>query len=103
LLLLFLGVLNTAFAVTLYLRGLHLIKAQEAAVLAYFEPASAVVFGYLLLAQQPTLITIAGGLLILVAGVCCSLKSRAGDAQGLILLRNVDQRRDKPTVKNMVR
>jgi drug/metabolite transporter (DMT)-like permease len=75
LLLLFLGVLNTAFAVTLYLRGLHLIKAQEAAVLAYFEPASAVVFGYLLLAQQPTLITIAGGLLILVAGYVVASKA----------------------------
>lgn len=68
LLLLVLGVLNTAFAVTLYLRGLHLVKAQEAAVLTYFEPASAVGFGYLLLAQQPTLTTIAGGLLILSAG-----------------------------------
>ncbi|MFB0501404.1 MAG: DMT family transporter [Candidatus Bathyarchaeia archaeon] len=66
--LLVLGVLNTAFAVTLYLRGLRLIKAQEAAVLTYFEPASAVGFGYLLLAQQPTLTTIAGGLLILSAG-----------------------------------
>jgi len=75
LLLLFLGVLNTAFAVTLYLRGLHLIKAQEAAVLAYFEPASAVVFGYLLLAQQPTLTTIAGGLLILAAGYVVASKA----------------------------
>jgi len=68
LLLLVLGVFNTAFAVTLYLSALRLIKAQEAAVLTYFEPASAVGFGYLLLAQQPTLTTIAGGLLILSAG-----------------------------------
>jgi len=67
LLLLFQGVFNTAFAVTLYLKGLRLIKAQEAAVLTYFEPASAVGFGYLLLAQQPTPTTIAGGLLILAA------------------------------------
>jgi drug/metabolite transporter (DMT)-like permease len=68
LLLLVLGVFNTAFAVTLYLSALRLIKAQEAAVLTYFEPASAVGLGYLLLAQQPTLTTIAGGLLILSAG-----------------------------------
>jgi drug/metabolite transporter (DMT)-like permease len=68
LLLLFLGVFNTAFAVTLYLKGLRLIKAQEAAVLTYIEPTSAVGFGYLVLNQQPTLAMIAGGLLILVAG-----------------------------------
>lgn len=68
LLLLFLGVFNTAFAVTLYLRGLRLIKAQEAAVLTYIEPTSAVGFGYLVLNQQPTLTMIAGGLLILLAG-----------------------------------
>ncbi len=75
LLLLLLGVFNTAFAVTLYLRGLRLIKAQEAAVLTYFEPASAVGFGYLLLAQQPTLTTIAGGLLILSAGYVVASKT----------------------------
>jgi len=68
LLLLFLGVFNTALAVTLYLKGLRLIKAQEAAVLTYFEPTSAVVFGYLVLNQQPTLTMIAGGLLIILAG-----------------------------------
>jgi len=74
-LLLLLGVFNTAFAVTLYLRGLRLIKAQEAAVLTYFEPASAVGFGYLLLAQQPTITTIAGGLLMLLAGYVVASKT----------------------------
>jgi len=77
LLLLLLGVFNTAFAVTLYLRGLSLIKAHEAAVLTYIEPASAVGFGYLLLAQQPTPTMIAGGLLILSAGYIVA--SRTGE------------------------
>lgn len=75
LLLLLLGVFNTAFAVTLYLRGLRLIKVQEAAVLTYFEPASAVGFGYLLLAQQPTPTMIVGGLLILSAGYVVASKT----------------------------
>ncbi|MCW4021246.1 MAG: DMT family transporter [Candidatus Bathyarchaeota archaeon] len=75
LLLLILGVFNTAFAVTLYLRGLRLIKAQEAAVLTYIEPASAVGFGYLLLAQQPTPTMIVGGLLILSAGYIVASKT----------------------------
>ena len=67
-LLLLMGVFNTAFAVTLYLRGLGMIKAQKAVVFTYLEPASAVVFGFLFLAQPPTPLMIVGGLLILVAG-----------------------------------
>jgi drug/metabolite transporter (DMT)-like permease len=68
LLLLVLGVFNTAFAVTLYLRGLGMLKAQKAVVFTYLEPASAAVFGFFLLAQQPTPLMVVGGLLILIAG-----------------------------------
>ena len=67
-LLLVLGIVNTGFAVTLYLKGLNLIKAQKAVVLTYLEPASAVVFGFLFLAQPPTPLMIVGGSLILTAG-----------------------------------
>jgi drug/metabolite transporter (DMT)-like permease len=67
-LLLLLGILNTGFAVTLYLKGLNLIKAQKAVVLTYLEPASAVVFGYIFLSQTPTPLMIVGGSLILIAG-----------------------------------
>jgi len=67
-LLLVLGVFNTGFAVTLYLKGLGMVKAQKAVVFTYLEPASAVVFGFLFLAQQPTLLMLVGGFLILIAG-----------------------------------
>ena len=67
-LLLVLGVFNTGFAVTLYLKGLRMIKAQKAVVLTYLEPASAVVFGFLFLAQSPTPLMLVGGFLILIAG-----------------------------------
>ena len=67
-LLFILGVFNTAFAVTLYLKGLRLIKAQKAVVFTYLEPVSAVLFGSLFLGQQPTLQTLIGGSLILSAG-----------------------------------
>jgi len=63
-----LGVFNTGFAVTLYLTGLRLVKAQKAVVFTYLEPVSSVVFGYLFLAQQPTLGMLIGGFLILLAG-----------------------------------
>ena len=67
-LLLVLGVFNTGFAVTLYLKGLGMVKAQKAVVFTYLEPASAVVFGSLFLAQQPTPLMLVGGFLILIAG-----------------------------------
>jgi drug/metabolite transporter (DMT)-like permease len=67
-LLLILGIFNTGFAVTLYLKGLNLIKAQKAVVLTYLEPASAVVFGFVFLSQPPTPLMIVGGSLILIAG-----------------------------------
>ena len=63
-----LGVCNTGFAVTLYLTGLRLVKAQKAVVFTYLEPVSSVVFGYVFLAQQPTLGMLIGGFLILLAG-----------------------------------
>jgi len=67
-LLLVLGIFNTGFAVTIYLKGLAMIKAQKAVIFTYLEPASAVVFGFLFLAQQPTPLMLAGGFLILIAG-----------------------------------
>jgi len=73
-LLLVLGVFNTGFAVTLYLKGLGMVKAQKAVVFTYLEPASAVVFGFLFLAQQPTPLMLVGGFLILIAG--CIAASR---------------------------
>lgn len=73
-LLLILGVFNTGFAVTLYLNGLRLIKAQKAVVFTYLEPASATVFGLLFLAQQPTIHMLIGGLLILFASYLASAK-----------------------------
>lgn len=68
LLLFILGAFNTAFAVTLYLKGLKLIKARKAVVFTYLEPVSAAIFGSVFLAQQPTLQTVIGGALILSAG-----------------------------------
>ncbi|MBO3833300.1 MAG: EamA family transporter [Candidatus Brockarchaeota archaeon] len=67
-LLFILGVFNTAFAVTLYLKGLRLINAQKAVVFTYMEPVSAAIFGFLALGQQLTLQTLIGGLMIVSAG-----------------------------------
>jgi drug/metabolite transporter (DMT)-like permease len=80
-LLILLGIFNTAFALTLYLTGLRLIRAQEAAVLTYLEPVSAMMFGYLLLDQQSTPTMIAGGILILIAGYIVASKTEFSEDQ----------------------
>ena len=70
--LLILGVVNTAFAVTLYFYGLNLVRAQDAAVLAYIEPVSAMMFGFIFLFQVFTPIAIIGGVMIISAGIIVS-------------------------------
>ncbi len=67
-LLLILGSINTALAVTLYFYGLGLIKAHKAVIMTYLEPASAVVFGVFFLGQVPNLLAAIGGILIVFAG-----------------------------------
>jgi len=68
LILLFLmGVLNTGVAVTLYLKGLRSLKAQEAATITYLEPLSAIIFGYFMLGQEISIDIILGGALILTS------------------------------------
>jgi drug/metabolite transporter (DMT)-like permease len=67
-LILILAIFNTAFAVSLYYGGLKKIRAQEAAILAYLEPVSATMFGFVFLKQTPTMTVIVGGILILLGG-----------------------------------
>ena len=63
-----LGFFNTAFATTLYFSGLSRIRAQDAAILSYLEPASTVIYGAILLGQEPTFATAVGGVLIVFGG-----------------------------------
>lgn len=59
----------TGFAFAAYLTALERLPATRAAVLLYLEPASAVVFGWLLLDEEPTLSMLVGGALVVAAGV----------------------------------
>lgn len=77
--LLLLGLVYTAAALVVYFQALARIPATSAAVLAYLEPAAGVVFAWWLLSEQPSAATIAGGLLIMFAGL---LVVRAGDDAG---------------------
>lgn len=63
-----LGVVHTAFAGMLFLAGLRLVRTDHAAILTYAEPASAVIFAALFLAQPLTVPTVVGGAMVVAGG-----------------------------------
>lgn len=64
-----LGVVCTALPYVLYAEGLRRIRVEHASILGYLEPVSAPVYALLVLGEAPSAATVAGGALIVVAGV----------------------------------
>ncbi|NLE22306.1 MAG: EamA family transporter [Actinobacteria bacterium] len=71
-----LGLLTTAFSFSLFMDGLHYIRVQHAGIIAYVEPVSAPLYALVLLGQVPSGWTIAGGALIVAAGILVVLYAR---------------------------
>jgi drug/metabolite transporter (DMT)-like permease len=67
LILLFLGVICTALAHTLFIASLRHMTAQSASLVASLEPVWGIVFGIFLLQEFPTMTTLVGGVLIIGA------------------------------------
>ncbi len=63
------GVVVIGGAGLIYLYAVRRVKAQDAALLAYIEPVSAMVLGLLLLGEVPTWLDFVGAALIIAAGV----------------------------------
>jgi drug/metabolite transporter (DMT)-like permease len=81
--LLVLGLGHTALGLGLYLRALGRIPATQVAILGYFEPASAVVCGWLFLSETPRPLALVGGVLILVAGALVVAPARPVEVVGV--------------------
>ena len=64
-----LGVVCTALAYTMWTEGVGRIKVQHSSILGYLEPVSAPVYALLLLGQGISVWTVAGGALIVLAGL----------------------------------
>jgi drug/metabolite transporter (DMT)-like permease len=64
-----LGVLFTGLSTLVYASLLRRVTAQAAGVLTFLEPVAGVVLGWLILEQRPGPATLAGGALVLAAGL----------------------------------
>lgn len=64
-----LGVVTTALTFSLFIDGLHFVKVQHASIIGYIEPVSAPLYALFILGQRPDTWTVAGGALIVAAGV----------------------------------
>ena len=67
-LLLVTGLLHSNLAPLLYFNALRKVMAQHAAILGYMEPLAAIPLAFFFLSETPTLITLFGGILVLVSG-----------------------------------
>ena len=68
------GVVHTALALRIWYDALTRIPMRTASVLSYLDPVFATIFAYIFLAQIPSMYTIVGGMMIIVAGLMIVLK-----------------------------
>jgi drug/metabolite transporter (DMT)-like permease len=71
--LLSLGIICTAGAHTLFIKGLEFIEAQTSSLISSLEPVYGIILGYLILKESPDLRTIMGGLVIMSSVLTVSL------------------------------
>ena len=70
------GIVHSTIAPWLYVQGFKSVKANEAAILGYFEPVGAIILAFFVLHEVPGLTALLGGALILFSGYLI-LRSRA--------------------------
>ena len=74
--LMFLGVICTALAHTLFINSLSSIKAQTASMIAGLEPVYGIILAFLILNEIPDIRTLAGGLIIIGTSIVASMQIR---------------------------
>jgi drug/metabolite transporter (DMT)-like permease len=63
------GIVHSTIAPLLYVQGLKSVKANEAAILGYFEPVGAIILAWIFLHENLYANALPGGVLILVSGI----------------------------------
>jgi drug/metabolite transporter (DMT)-like permease len=62
------GIVHSTIAPILYVQGFRSVKANEGAILGYFEPVGAIILAFIFLNEMPGLYALLGGALILFSG-----------------------------------
>jgi drug/metabolite transporter (DMT)-like permease len=75
------GTIGAGVPTVAYIIGIRRLGPARAAILATFEPVVGVLLAALLLAEQPTPVQLAGGVLIIASGVVLQLRPRAEVAE----------------------
>jgi drug/metabolite transporter (DMT)-like permease len=71
-----LGLVCSALAYTLWMEGMRRVRVQHSAVLGFLTPVAAPIYALILLGQTITAWTVAGGTLILAAGILVVLRGQ---------------------------
>ncbi len=71
------GIIGAGVPTVAYITGIRMLGPSRAAILAMLEPVVGVLLAAWLLAEQPTVVQLIGGALILVAAVLLQLRPRA--------------------------
>ena len=72
--LIFLGVVCTALAHTLFIKSLSFIKAQTVSVITCLEPVYGIVLAFFILNETPSIRTLSGGMIIIGVSAAVSIK-----------------------------
>jgi drug/metabolite transporter (DMT)-like permease len=72
--LLIMGIFHSTIAPVLYVQGFRSVKANEAAILGYFEPVGATILAFIFLHEVPGIEALLGGALILYSGYMIIMK-----------------------------
>ena len=75
-------VMNTLLALYLWYDALTKISVSTASALSYLDPVFACIYAYIFLNQIPSIMTIAGGAMIIIGGVIASVKEVGSGGAG---------------------
>ena len=78
--LLALGMVHSGLLGIVFFHAVRALEAQQLGVLFYLEPASAVLYAWLLLGERPSAATLGGGVMIVVAGLAIIFGDRTDGA-----------------------
>jgi drug/metabolite transporter (DMT)-like permease len=83
-LLILLGAVHSGLLGIVLFQAMKVLQAQQMGVLWYLEPASAVLYAWWLLGEHPSASTLAGGVLIVLAGIAIIVADRRSGTPGAL-------------------